>query len=341
MRHSPPTGKRCKYVQQEGSDVEDSGLSRDAAVKGGSPSSDSVSGQLIQEQILQQLQKVNQRLDRVEHRMAEEEDTRERSRGKLSTDTFSQAIGKSKSTSRKQVSSDSSSDESEAPSLQYLKSKTLQQKVDRRIRDLDEATSKIKMLKLSQKGGGGNIEVHVKNKVFWPHEAILGGVNRQRISYDQLSLTQWVQGFCRNILEENSSEKKDIMISYMADLMEDATDFSWQGAKAAHAVLLCDMERGALQWDHTDRIDRICRVHAQKHMGVGHSKNHWQKSEQGGRKPWFCKLFQSGTCIHKHDHKTNGRLHKHICAHCFSIGKHLNHAEKDCLVERQNQSKND
>ena len=26
--------------------------------------------------------------------------------------------------------------------------------------------------------------------------------------------------------------------------MEDATDFSWQGANAAHAVLLCGMERG-------------------------------------------------------------------------------------------------
>ena len=100
-RHSPPTGKKCRYVQQETSDVEDSGLFRDAAVKGGSPSADPVSGQLIQQQILQQLQKVNQRLDKVEHRMAEEEDTRERSRGKLSTDTSSQA-GKSKS--RKQLS---------------------------------------------------------------------------------------------------------------------------------------------------------------------------------------------------------------------------------------------
>ena len=140
------------------------------------------------------------------------------------------------------MSSDSSSDESEAPSLQYLKSKTLQQKVDRRIMDLDEATSSQgKDVKIKSKRGG-NIEVHVKNKVSWPHEAILGGINRQ--SYDQLSLTQWVQGFCRNILEENSSEKKYIMILYMADLMEDATDFLWQGAKAAHAVLLCDMERG-------------------------------------------------------------------------------------------------
>ena len=177
--------------------------------------------------------------------MAEDEDTRGRSRGKLSTEKFCQA-GKSKSTSREQWSSGSSSDESEAPSLQYLKSKTLQQRVDRRIRDLDEATSSQSKKEKIKSKRGGNIEVHVKNKVSWPHEAILGGVSRQRISYDQLSLTQWVQGFCRNILEENCPEKKDIMISYMADLMEDATNFSWQGAKAAHAVLLCDMERGGI-----------------------------------------------------------------------------------------------
>ena len=36
------------------------------------------------------------------------------------------------------------------------------------------------------------------------------------------------------------------MISYLGDPMEHATDFSWQGVKAAHAVLLCEMERGSL-----------------------------------------------------------------------------------------------
>ena len=49
-------------------------------------------------------------------------------------------------------------------------------------------------------------------------------------------LTQWVQGFCKYILEESSNERKNIMVSYMSDLMKDATDFSWQGAKAAHTV---------------------------------------------------------------------------------------------------------
>ena len=37
------------------------------------------------------------------------------------------------------------------------------------------------------------------------------------------------------------------MVSYLGDLMEDATDCSWQGAKPAHAVLLCEMERGSLR----------------------------------------------------------------------------------------------
>ena len=44
---------------------------------------------------------------------------------------------------------------------------------------------------------GVNVDVSVKNKVLWPHEAILGGINRQRVTYDQLSLTQWVQGFVK------------------------------------------------------------------------------------------------------------------------------------------------
>ena len=98
--------------------------------------------------------------------------------------------------------------------------------------------------------------------MLWPHESILGGVTRQRITYDQLSLTQWVQGFCKNILEQKSGSRQKSMVAYLSDLMEDATDFSWQGAKAAHAVLLCEMERGSVTWEDQDRIDRIRRAHA-------------------------------------------------------------------------------
>ena len=163
----------------------------------------------------------------------------------------------------------------------------------------------------------------------------MGGATRQRISYDQLSLTQWVQGFCKNILEQKSSSCRDSMVAYLGDLMEDATDFSWQGAKAAHAVMLCEMEHGSLTWENEDRIDRIRRAHAQKHVSA--SKQSWGRVD--GRKPWFCKNFQTNSCSFSRDHESNGCLHKHICAFCLTQGKQLGHSEKNC--QNKGQTKNE
>ena len=160
----------------------------------------------------------------------------------------------------------------------------------------------------------------------------MGGATRSRLKYNQLSVSQWVQGFCRNILDENNTTKREQMISYMSDLMEDATNFSWQGAKAAHAVLCCELERGTVTWNDSHRIDRIRRAHAQKH--VSNSAKTWGKSEQK-RKPWYCKFYQNGTCTHNKDHKVGGRLHRHVCATCLQEGKVLAHPEKDCSMVKE------
>ena len=93
------------------------------------------------------------------------------------------------------------------------------------------------------------------------------------MNYNQLTLTQWVQGFCRNVLEESDRGHRDIMTAYLSDLIEDASDFSWQGAKAAYAVLLCKMEHGSLRWDmvieliaYTGRMPR--NMHQVNKIGV-------------------------------------------------------------------------
>ena len=172
------------------------------------------------------------------------------------------------------------------------------------------------------------MDVTVKHKVAWPYEHILSGANRSRITYDQLSLCQWVQGFCKNVLDESCHSKREKMIAYMADLMEDANDFTWQGAKAAHAVLCCELERGTVTWEDSDRIDRIRRAHAQKHSGQG--TRNWVKSREVERKPWFCKYYQNGTCNQSKDHEVGGRVHRHICAYCLQQGEVVNHVQKDC-----------
>ena len=127
------------------------------------------------------------------------------------------------------------------------------------------------------------------------------------------------------------------MLAYLGDLMEDATDFTWANAKAAHAVLLCEMERGVLKWADTSLIERIRRAHAQKHSVT---KQNWGKNQENKR-PWFCKQFQSGACNFFRNHEVSGRLHRHICAYCLSQGRQLVHAEKDCHFARKNGPKND
>ena len=98
--------------------------------------------------------------------------------------------------------------------------------------------------------------------------------------------------------------------------------------KVAHAVLLCEMEQGSLQWEDLDRIDRIRRAHAQKHVS---GRSGWSKPlDHSSRKPWYCENYQFGTCTHPHDHESNGKIHKHICSLCLVGGRQVGHPEKEC-----------
>ena len=121
---------------------------------------------------------------------------------------------------------------------------------------------------------GGNVDVPVKRKVSWPHEPILGGVSRKRVTYDQLSLTQWEQDFCKNILEQKSSDRREIMVFYMGDLMEDTSDFSRQ---RQHMLCCCVRWSGVLSSGKTwiafitsvgPMLRNMCKV------GQG-GANHW------------------------------------------------------------------
>ena len=75
----------------------------------------------------------------------------------------------------------------------------LQMQVEQRLQELaslNKTGSKVKSLR------GGAVEVLVPNRVKWPHEYVLSGNAKERISYDQLSITQWVAGFGRIMKEE-------------------------------------------------------------------------------------------------------------------------------------------
>ena len=229
--------------------------------------------------------------------------------------------------SKVQVSSTDSelSSDEEIPCLSFLKSsKAVQKRVNERLAEI-ESSSKLEgneQSKTKSKRGGGT-DVVVTKKVTWPQHSILSGTTKQRVTYDQLSLVQFVQGFTCNIIDESNEKIRERMLWYLNDLMEDAADFGWSSAKASHAVLLCEMERGTVDWLNTQCIDCIRRTHAQKYS----NRQNWGRTYKHKR-PWFCKLYQQGQCTHVKDHEMGGKTHKHVCSFCLSQGCTLPHPEK-------------
>ena len=60
----------------------------------------------------------------------------------------------------------------------------IQLKVEQRLKELQETEKQGKLKSLR----GGSAEVMVKHRVKWPHEYILLGSNKERVSCDQLSV---------------------------------------------------------------------------------------------------------------------------------------------------------
>ena len=241
-----------------------------------------------------------------------------------------------------QVGSDTS-----VPSLQAIKQdQQIQAQVDQRLRQLADIAQTGTCNKVKSQRGG-QVDVFVRTRVKWPHEFVLSGSSKERISYDQLTMPQWMAGFCRTMREETNQNLKDHMLNYLIDLMDDANDFSWSAAKASHAVLLCRMEQGEVTgYDQIDRIDRIRRANAQKHVTQGpfnpNSAQFGKKTTLKAGKTMPCQFFNQNSCSHTTTHETRGVLYKHICSHCFTTANRtFQHSELDCRNKKKISPKNE
>ena len=237
---------------------------------------------------------------------------------------------------RTQVLKDSASsmeDDLVLPTLATLRqSRSIQDQVDTRIREL-QAVDKEKGKFKSQRGGSETI--WVKHVIAWPHNFVLSGNTKNRVTYDSLSLSQWVSGFATIIRDESDVEVKNKMLEYLSQLMEDFHDFGWSSAKGSHAVLLCRMEEGRVTWKETHNIDRVRRAYAHRSTSQSQVPSGSKKVGQKDA-PTPCKYYQRNSCSHKGDHETGGRTYLHICSMCHTQGKNASHSSKDCR-----KSKND
>ena len=179
------------------------------------PSDNSISQQVINMQILSQLQSLGRRLDNME--------------AKNCNKTSDQSKVKNKSVKKAKTTENPVTVTPQARNAIQMQDALLQLKVEQRLKEIQDAdkTGKIKPLH------GGSVEVLVKNKVKWPHEYLLSSWSKERISYDQLAVVQWVADSCHIMKTEKNSDAKDCMLDYLVSLLDDAQDFSCEAAKAS------------------------------------------------------------------------------------------------------------
>ena len=140
--------------------------------------------------------------------------------------------------------------------------------------------------------------------------------------------------------EETDSKIKDSILDYLLSLFDDANDFSWDAAKASHAVLLCRMEQGENKsYTEVDKIDRVIRANAQRHQYPSMSSQNSKKFGTKIPKTVPCLYFNQNTCNQSKTHETKGVMYRHICLACYTNGKAFNNSEVDCKNKLKKHSK--
>ena len=182
-RHFPPTGAKCDKTElydamnvsgsmagesSAGSEREKDSYVIPSTSKAASGSSTQKGQEEIQKQIVDQPQRVNQCLDKVEDRMAKDQHGRQdKGKGnqtqKLSKFSKRQLQVESDSS---QSSSTSSDKDQSIPSLYNIRqSAKIQHQVDARIRELEQQSQTTGSVGKIKSKRGGNVEVIVKHRV--------------------------------------------------------------------------------------------------------------------------------------------------------------------------------
>ena len=69
------------------------------------------------------------------------------------------------------------------------------------------------------------MDIFVKERVKWPHEFVLAGSIKDRVTYNQLNITQWMSDFCRILRDEKCQKIKAHMLDYLITRFDDSNFF--------------------------------------------------------------------------------------------------------------------
>ena len=227
------------------------------------------------------------------------------------------------------------------PTMQALQqTAAIQQQVHRRFQELETAKN----------NDQGNLESFIealhkkvnipsKSKIKWPQDHAFVGTQRKKLTYEQLDQGTWLLGFLRIRQGEEDPIIRENMIDYLTELIQDSCDFSWEGTKGAHYVLLQRMMDNRLDWTQLDQVHKVRERYAHSASAISSGNNSSERSKN--LKTVACFKYNKHNCNKPGDHEFQNLLLRHICHFCFSrFNRVENHTKKECPKAAEEFSKN-
>lgn len=152
----------------------------------------------------------------------------------------------------------------------------------------------------------------------WPHSELSMGYVSKNVSYDELTLEEFVAGYSAILLlPQVSSHERKHRTEHLGALMYLASIYEWPAVRSFHAAVLSEIERGRLNWE-----DSFLHLENRTLAGL-HKKTKDQKrpAPSSSNAVLFCRDYQKGSCSHSKDHYAMLKGEKkwlcHICAACW------------------------
>jgi len=182
-----------------------------------------------------------------------------------------------------------------------------------------ERQSRKKRGKWNLKSGEmAKIASRVVRRQLWRHSELSMGYVSKNISYNELTLEEFVAGYSAILLlPQVSSHERQHCTEHLGALMYLVSVYEWPAVRSFHAAVLLEIERGRLNWgDSFPHLEN--RTLAGSHKNL---KDQKRPAPSTSTAVLFCPEYQRGSCSHSKDHYAMLKEEKkwlcHICAACW------------------------
>ena len=134
----------------------------------------------------------------------------------------------------------------------------------------------------------------------WPHSELNVAACSKDLSYDKLTIEEFVAGYA-TILHSRplSVKEKRAREEHLIHLMYLSMTYEWHAVLAYHGAVLLEIERGHAAWgDSFHHLDaRVLQGHVKAPISSARTP-----AVKDSRPVLFCRDYQRGACSFQHDH---------------------------------------